>query len=51
MNHIKDLSTFFVEIRETFLPEPLILTILLDCKTQKRTFHLSIEKSPTALGL
>lgn len=36
-----------MEIRESFLPEPLILTILLDCKTKnKRAYHLSIEKDP-----
>ena len=35
-----------MEIRESFLPEPLILTILLDCKTRKRAFHLSIEREP-----
>lgn len=39
---MKDLSTFYVEIKEDFLPEPLILTILLDCKT-KRNYHLSLE--------
>ena len=38
------MSTFYVEIREDFLPEPLILTILLDCKTQQGTYHLAIEK-------
>ena len=42
---MKELSTFYVEIRESFLPEPLILTILLDCKTSdKKTYHLSIER-------
>lgn len=43
---MKDLSSFYIEIREEFLPEPLIITILLDSKTSKRTFHLSIEKDP-----
>lgn len=43
--HQRELSSFYVEIRESFLPEPLILTILLDCKT-KRAYHLSIEKEP-----
>lgn len=45
MSMRRDLSTFYVEVRENFLPEPLILTILLDCKT-KKTYHLSIEKEP-----
>jgi hypothetical protein len=43
---VKDLSTFFVEIREDFLPEPLVITILLDSKTSNKTYHLSIEKDP-----
>jgi len=43
---MRELSTFYVEIREDFLPEPLILTILLDCKTKNKTYHLSIEKDP-----
>ena len=43
---MRELSTFYVEIRENFLPEPLILTILLDCKTKNKTYHLSIEKEP-----
>ena len=30
----RDLSSFFVEIMVDFLPEPLILTILLDSKTR-----------------
>jgi hypothetical protein len=42
----KDLSSFYVEIKEDFLPEPLILTVLLDCKTVNKTYHLSIEKEP-----
>jgi hydroxymethylglutaryl-CoA synthase len=45
----KKLSSFYVEIQQDFLPEPLILTILLDCKTQngiEKTYHLSIEKEP-----
>jgi len=40
-----DLSSFYVEIFVDFLPEPLILTILLDSKTAS-TYHLSIEKDP-----
>jgi hypothetical protein len=28
------------------LPEPLILTIVLDCKTQGKAYHLSIEREP-----
>ena len=28
-----DLSSFYVEVAEDFLPKPLVLTILLDCKT------------------
>ena len=44
--YMRELSTFYVEIREDFLPEPLILTILLDCKTKNKTYHLSIEKDP-----
>jgi len=47
---VKDLSTFYVEIREEFLPEPLIITILLDSKTSKKTYHLSIEKDPKLSG-
>lgn len=30
----RNLSTFYIEIKEDFLPEPLILTILLDCRTK-----------------
>lgn len=37
----KDLSSFYVEIFEDFLPEPLVLTILMDAPTPQ-TFHLSI---------
>ena len=40
----KDASTFYVEIKEDFLPEPLILTILLDSKT-KSAYHLEIGKN------
>jgi hypothetical protein len=43
----KNLSSFYVEINQH--GEPLILTILLDCKTQngqEKTYHLSIEKEP-----
>lgn len=43
---MKDLSTFYIEIRENFLPEPLIITILLDSKTTKRTYHLCLENDP-----
>ena len=36
-----------MEIREDFLPEPLILTILLDCRTSTHAcYHLTIEKNP-----
>jgi hypothetical protein len=38
------LSSFYVELQEDFLPEPLILTVLLDSKTPT-TYHLSIEKT------
>lgn len=41
----KELSSFYVEIFVDFLPEPLILTILLDSKAGS-TYHLSIEKEP-----
>ncbi len=41
----RELSSFYVELKESFLPEPLILTILLDCKTAK-ALHLAIEKDP-----
>lgn len=44
--NLRELSTFYVEIRESFLPEPLIQTILLDCKTRGKAYHLSIEKDP-----
>jgi len=47
--HKKDLSSFYVEIKVDFLPEPLILTVLLDSHTQNgraQTYHLSIEKEP-----
>ena len=43
----KNLCSFYVEIQQNYLPEPLILTILLDCNTQNKTYHLSIEKDPT----
>ena len=39
-----DISSFFVELNVDFLPNPLILTILLDSKTPI-THHISIEKS------
>ena len=38
-------SSFFVELFVDFLPEPLILTILLDSKTPV-AHHLSIERNP-----
>ncbi len=38
-------SSFFVELSFDFLPEPLILTILLDSKTPV-AHHISIEKNP-----
>jgi len=41
-----DISSFFVELKVDFLPEPLILTILLDSKTPM-AHHLSIEKAPS----
>jgi hypothetical protein len=37
------LSTFYIELKEDFLPEPLILTILLDCKLKNGAHHLAIE--------
>ena len=40
-----DISSFFVELSLDFLPEPLILTILLDSKTPL-AHHISIEKEP-----
>lgn len=43
----KKLSSFYVEIKEDFLPEPLILTILLDFQREDgEHYHLSIEKDP-----
>lgn len=39
-----DISSFFVELSVDFLPEPLILTILLDSKTPL-AHHISIEKT------
>ena len=42
-----DISSFFVELFVDFLPEPLILTILLDSKTPQ-AHHISVEKSPKA---
>lgn len=44
-SHKKNLSSFYVEITQQFLPEPLILTILLESTTAK-TYHISIEKEP-----
>lgn len=40
-----DISSFFVELFVDFLPEPLILTILLDSKTAQ-AHHISVEKTP-----
>lgn len=40
----KDLSSLFIELSLKFLPEPLILTVLLDSNTSATTYHLSIEK-------
>ena len=39
----QEISSFFVELFVEFLPEPLILTILLDSKTDV-AHHISIEK-------
>lgn len=39
----RDISSFFVELYVDFLPEPLILTILLDSKTPV-AHHISIER-------
>ena len=36
------MSSLFVEIHESFLPEPLILTILMEAKDT--SYHLSIVK-------
>lgn len=41
----REVSSFFVELKVDFLPEPLILTILLDSKTPL-AHHISIEKAP-----
>jgi hypothetical protein len=43
----RTLSSFYVELQEDFLPEPLILTVLLDSKTPT-AYHLSIEKTAVA---
>ena len=43
-NTLSDISSFFVELSVDFLPEPLILTILLDSKTPL-AHHISIEKN------
>ena len=40
----KNLSSFYVEIHPDYLPEPIILTVLLDTKGVQH--HLSIEKTP-----
>jgi len=40
-----ELSSFYIEIYEDFLPEPLIITVLLDSKCTKTQYHLSIEKN------
>jgi hypothetical protein len=39
----RDLSSLYVEIHESFLPEPLILTILMESKNTP--YHLSVEKN------
>ena len=38
----RKLSSFYVELHESFLPEPLILTILMESKSL--SYHLAIEK-------
>lgn len=38
----RKLSSFYVELHESFLPEPLILTILMESKNL--SYHLAIEK-------
>ena len=43
----RTLSSFYVELQEDLLPEPLILTVLLDSKTPT-AYHLSIEKTAVA---
>lgn len=40
---IGSMSSFFVELHLDFLPEPLILTTLLECSSDK-SYHLAIEK-------
>jgi len=40
------LSSFYVELHESFLPEPLILTILME--SNGVSYHLSIEKEVPA---
>lgn len=45
----RPLSSFYVDIKVGYLPEPLVLTILLDFNAQNgstKTFYLSIEKEP-----
>jgi len=37
------MSSFFAELHLDFLPEPLILTVLLEC-TSDKSYHLAIEK-------
>lgn len=41
----KELSSLFVEIHEKFLPEPLVLTILMESKST--ACHLCIERDDT----
>jgi len=41
-----ELSSLYVEIHEQFLPEPLVLTILME--TKLTPYHLSIEKDSKA---
>lgn len=42
----RKLSSFYVELHESFLPEPLILTILME--SNGVSYHLSIEKEVPA---
>lgn len=49
-----NLSSVYVEVNQSYLKEPIILTILLDCKFGRdqqpgKAFHLSIEKEPTSM--
>lgn len=44
---IKELSSLYVEIHESFLHTPLILTVLME--TKNTPYHLSIEKEDNKL--